>query len=89
MQIKFENPKMKQSEKTNETSYSKTTLQRCRNDINVLSPCRIQPNITNKRTKKASNTNLDNNSQRECDLKRPQLTSNDIVKIDTKNTNYR
>ena len=33
----------------------------------------------------ASNTNFNNNSHRECDLKRPQLTSNDLVKPD-KNT---
>ena len=49
----------------------------------MLSPYRIQPNITNKRSKKISNTNLDNNSHREYDFKRPQLTSNDFVKPDT------
>ena len=49
----------------------------------MLSPYRIQPNFTNKRSKKVSNTNLDNNSHRELDLKRPQLTSNDLVKPDT------
>ena len=43
----------------------------------MLSPYRNQPNVTNKRTKKASNTKLDNNSHRECDLKTPQKTSND------------
>ena len=52
MQIKFENPKPKQSGTTDQLGYSSSTLQRYRNDINMLSLCRIQPNITNKRTKK-------------------------------------
>ena len=42
----------------------------------MLSPYRIQPNITNKRSKIISNTTLDNNSHRQHDLKRPQMTSN-------------
>ena len=46
----------------------------------MLSPYRTQPNITNKRTKKASNTKYDNNPHREHDLKRRQMTSNDLVK---------
>ena len=41
----------------------------------MLSPYRIQPNITNKRSEKVSNTTLDNNSHREHDLKGPQMTS--------------
>ena len=61
MKIKFDNPKMKQSEKADQLDYSSITLQRYRNDINLLSPYRIQPSITTKRTKKASNTNIDNN----------------------------
>ena len=36
----------------------------------------IQPNNTNKRTKKASKTFFDNNSDRKHDLKRHQMTSN-------------
>ena len=52
MQMEFENPKVKQSEKTDQLGYSSSTLQRCRDDINMLSPYRVQPNITNKRTKK-------------------------------------
>ena len=69
---------MKQSEIANSLRYSTSTLQRYRNDINVLSPYRIQPNTTNKRSQNVSNTNLDKNSHREHDLKRPQLTSNDL-----------
>ena len=49
----------------------------------MLSPYRIQSNITNKRRKEVSNTILDNNSHREHDLKIPQVTSNDLVKLDT------
>ena len=44
----------------------------------MLSPYRINPNNTNKRTKKVSNTNFDNNSQLNPDVKRPQMTSNDL-----------
>ena len=44
----------------------------------MLSPYKINPSNTKKRTRKASNTNFDNNSHCGHDLKRPQLTSNDI-----------
>ena len=47
MQNKFENPKLKQSEITEQLCYSSTTLKRYRNDINMLSLYRIQSNITN------------------------------------------
>ena len=40
-QIKFENPKMKQSELADQLSYSSSTLQRHRNVINMLSPYSI------------------------------------------------
>ena len=36
MQMKYENPKLIQSEKTNQLGYSSSTLQRYRNDINML-----------------------------------------------------
>ena len=41
----------------------------------MLSPYRIPPNITKKRRKKTSNTNLDDDSQREHDVKRSQMTT--------------
>ena len=41
----------------------------------MLSPYRIYPNNTNKRTKTARNTNFDNNSHHEHDL---EMTSNDL-----------
>ena len=44
----------------------------------MASPYRIQPNITDKRTKKTSITNFDNTSHHDSDVKRPRLTSNDL-----------
>ena len=78
MRLKYENPKMKQSEIANQLGKSSSTLQRHRNDINMLSPYRINPNNTNKRTKKTSKTNFDNNSHPDSHVKRPRLTSNDF-----------
>ena len=71
MKVKYENPRMKQSEIANQLGMSSSTLQRCRNDINMLSPYRINPNNTKKRTK---NSKIDDNT----DLKRPQMTSNHV-----------
>ena len=52
MLLKYENPKMKQSEIGNQLSLSSSTIQRYRNAINMLSPYRIQSNNINKRIKK-------------------------------------
>ena len=78
MQIKYQNPKMKQSEIANHLGLSTSTLQRYRNDINMLSPYRINPNNTKKRSKKVKNTDFDKNSHHEGDVKRPQLTLIDL-----------
>ena len=78
MRVKYENPKMKQSEIANQLGLSSSTVQRYRNDINMLSPYRIQPNNTNKRTKKVKNNDFVNNSHDETDVKRPQMTSKDL-----------
>ena len=51
MKVKYENPKMKQSQIANQIGLSTSTLQRYRNDINMLSPYRIHSNNTNKRSK--------------------------------------
>ena len=93
MRVNYENPKMRQSEIANQLGKSASTLQRYRNEINMLSPYRINSNNTNKRTKKVKNTDFNNNSQHEADikltsndLKRPQLTSNEnSKKTKTKN----
>ena len=71
MNIKYQNPKMTQSEISSQLNMSSSTIKRYRNDIIMLSPYRINPNNTKKRSKKAK---IDDNS----DLKRPQLTSNDL-----------
>ena len=84
MRLIYENPKLKQSEITNHLSLSSSTIQRYRNDINMLSPYGIQSNNINKRIKKAKNTNSDNDSQPNHDDKRHQMTSNDIKTTQTK-----
>ena len=71
MKVKYENPRMKQSEIAEQLGMSSSTLQRYRNDINMLSLYRISPNNVKKRTKKAKIDDID-------DLKRPQMTSNDL-----------
>ena len=44
----------------------------------MLSPYRVHPNNTHKRSIKGDNTNFDNNSHRDRDPKRPQMSSNDL-----------
>ena len=78
MKLKFENPRMRQSEIANQLGMSSSTLQRYRNDINMLSPYRISPNNTKKRPKKAKVDDIG-------DLKRPQMTSNDLKTTTTLN----
>ena len=53
MYMKYQNPKLKQSELANNLNMSSSTIQRYRNDINMQSPYRISPNNVKKRTKKA------------------------------------
>ena len=71
MKLKYENPRMRQSEIANQLGMSSSTLQRYRNEINMLSPYRINPNNVKKRSKKAKIDDVG-------DLKRPQMTSNDV-----------
>ena len=78
MRMQYENPRLKQSEIADRLGYSSSTLQRYRNDVNMISPYRINPNNTNKRTKEISNTSFDNISHGDPDVKRPCLTSNDF-----------
>ena len=82
MQIEIENPKLKQYEIADQLGNSSSTLKGYRNDTYMLSLYRTQPIVTNKRSKKVSDTTLDNNLHREHDLKRSQLTSNDSSKPD-------
>ena len=73
LNIKYQNPKMKQSEIANQLDIS-STLKRYRNDINMLPPYRINQNNGKKRTKKALNTDFDNNSHHEADIQRSQMS---------------
>ena len=77
MRTEYANPKLKQSEIANQLGHSASTLQRYRNDINMLSPYRTQITLK-KQAEKVSNTCFDDNSHREPDVKRPQTTSNDL-----------
>ena len=52
MRTKYENPKMGQSEIANQLGLSSSTLQRYRNDINMLSSYRINQIITIKEQKR-------------------------------------
>ena len=71
MNNKYQNPKLTQSEVSSKLNMSSSTIQRYRNDINMLSPYRIDTNNVEKRSKKAK---IDENG----DLKRPQMTSNEL-----------
>ena len=71
LNITYQNPKLKQSEIASQLDMSPSTIQKHRNDINMLSPYRINPNNVKKRSKKAK---IDDNG----DLKRPQMSSNDL-----------
>ena len=76
--------KMKQFEVANQIGMSSSTIQRYRNDINMVSPYRINPSNTKQRSKKTLNTKFDDDSHHEADVKRPQLTSNDLKTTQTK-----
>ena len=71
MNIKYQNPKMTQSEISSQLNMSSSTIKRYRNDINMLSPYRISANNVKKRTKKAKIDDIG-------DPKRPRMTSNDF-----------
>ena len=74
MNIKYLNSKLKQSEIASQLNMSPSTIQRHRNDISMLSPYKINLNNVKKRPKKAK---IDDNG----DLKRSQMTSNDLKTI--------
>ena len=48
VRLKYENPRMKQCGIANQIGLSTSTLHGYKNDIKMLSPYRIIPNITNK-----------------------------------------
>ena len=71
MNIKYQNPKMTQSEISSQLNMSSSTIKRHRNDINMLSPYRNNPNNVKKQSKKAKIDDIGG-------PKRAQLTSNDL-----------
>ena len=71
MNVKYQNPKLKQSEIASQLNMSTSSIQRQRNDVIMNSPYRINPNNVKKRQKKAK---IDDNG----DLNRPQMTSNNL-----------
>ena len=75
---------MKQSEIANHLNLSFYTIQRYRNDINMLPPYIYNPNNTEKRSKKALNNIFDNNSHHEADVKRLQMTPKDLKRPQSK-----
>ena len=74
MELKSVNPRLRQDQRAKEIGCSTSTLQRYRNDINMLSPCRIPPN-SNRRKQKSSN--------HERDPEKPRLTSFDFKTTQT------
>ena len=75
MEINSVEPKLRQDQIAKELGCSSSTLQRYKNDINKLPSCGIPPNNTNKWRQKISDSNLDDDSHRERDVKRPQINS--------------
>ena len=81
MRMKYENPKLKQCQIANQISVLTSSLQTYRNDINMFSPYRNNPKNTNKRIKNASNTNFHLVNMTPKNLKRPQVTSFNLIQI--------
>ena len=52
MNIKYQNPKMTQSQISSQLNMSPSTIQRYRNDINMISPYRNNPNNVKKQQKR-------------------------------------
>ena len=79
-QIKSINPKLRHDQIAKKIGYSTSTLQRCTQDIKMLLLYKIQSN-SHKRRQKISKRNLDDDSHREHDPIRPQMTSKDLKRL--------
>ena len=76
MEIKSNNPRLKQSEIAKLLELSSSTIRRLRREINILSSSRITPSSkTSKKKQKTPNTNLDDVKVTSNYLKK---TSNDL-----------
>ena len=80
MHMKYQNPKMKQSEIANNLNISSSTLKRYRNDINMLSPYRFSPNNVEKHTKKPKIDNNDDPKRAQMSSNEPKTTPNETVR---------
>ena len=77
MNVKYQNPKMKQSEIATQLKISTSSIQRQRNEINMNSPYRINPNNIKKRSKKVKIDENNDIKRGSVDIIRPQMTLND------------
>ena len=77
MNVKYQNPKLKQSEIASQIKVTTSSIQRQRNDINMNSPYRINQNNVKKRQKKFKFDENVNHKRGSVDLNKPQMTSND------------
>ena len=76
MEIKCNNPKLKQSEVAKLFDLSSSTIQKYRREINMISTYRIRPSSkANQRKQKTPNTNRDDVMVTSKDIK---MTSNDL-----------
>ena len=75
--VKYQNPKMKQSEISTRLKVSTSSIQRQRNEMNMNSPYRINPNNVEKRSRKVKIDENNDIKRGSVDLNRPQMTSND------------
>ena len=75
MEIKSNNPRLKQSEIAKLLELSSSTIQRYRREINMLSPYRIKSSETNEKKQKVPGTSFDDVNVASNDLK---VTSNDL-----------
>ena len=93
MEINSVNPKLRQDQIAKKLGCSNCTLQRYRNDINMPSPYRIQPNSNKKKQKISTREHdIERHQMTSNDRKRPQLTSKkvteeNVISLQTK-SNY-
>ena len=71
MNIKYQNPKMTQSQISSQLNMSPSTIQKYRKNKNKISPYKKNSKNVKKQQKKDQTRN-------NADLKRPQMTSNDL-----------
>ena len=77
MNVKYQNPKLKQAEIASQLKMSTSSIQRQRNDINMNSPYRINPNNVKKRQKRPKSMIMVTS----IDLKWLQTTSRQLQMI--------